>query len=129
MRITKAKTKSILLTFVLLGYYPRSQVLSDSPSQDVLGYKQRTNEQRKAMLSKRYDWVLLPRTRNVGVYSDPGAGEYSYKATPNNVPHSPTMREVGTTICLQREFVERWDETGVDRLGGSLDQVVDKDEK
>ena len=39
------------------------------------------------------------------------------------------MREVGTTIWLQREFVERWDGAGVDRLGGSLNQIVDEDKK
>ena len=39
------------------------------------------------------------------------------------------MREVGTTIWLQREFVEGWDGAGVDRLGGSLNQIVDEGEK
>ena len=39
------------------------------------------------------------------------------------------MREVGTTIWIQREFVEGWDVVGVDRLGGPLNQVVDEDER
>ena len=61
--------------------------------------------------------------------SDPCAREYGYKATPNDIPNSPTMREVGTTIWIQREFVEGWDVVGVDRLGGPLNQVVDEDER
>lgn len=32
-------------------------------------------------------------------------------------------------ISCQRAVVEGWDGAGVDRLGGSLGQVVDKDEK
>ena len=81
------------------------------------------------MLNKRYNRVLLPRTRNVGVNSDPGARKYGYKATPNNVPHSPTMREVSTTIPCQRAVVGGWDGASVDGLGGSMNQVVDKNEK
>ena len=61
------------------------------------------------MLGKRQQWITYIsfnptvrlsslRTWNIGVNSDPSAREYGYKATPNNVINSPTMREVGTTI-------------------------------
>ena len=39
------------------------------------------------------------------------------------------MGEVGTTLWIQRTSIERWDGAGVDGLGGSLSQVVDKNEK
>ena len=61
------------------------------------------------MLGKQQQWIMYIsfnptvrlsslRTWNIGVNSDPNAREYGYKATPNNVINSPTMREVGTTI-------------------------------
>ena len=138
--VDKNITQCFILTFILLGYPPSSQELSNRPCQHVLGHKQCADKQRKAMLGEWLKWVpypsfnptvhlLFPRAKNIRVDSDPCAREYGYEATPNDIPNSPTMREVGTTIWIQREFVEGWDGVGVNRLGGSLNQVVDEDEK
>ena len=76
--------QSVKLTFVVFGYFPSTQVLSNSPGQNILGYEQRTYEQRKSMLGKRPKWIQypffnttvrlsLPWTRDVGMYSNPSA--------------------------------------------------------
>ena len=100
------------LTFILIGYFPSCQVLSDCPSQHVLGYEQRTYEQRQAMLGKRQNWIPYPflqtivrlsllRTRHVGVHCDPSAREDGDEAAPNDVPDGAAMCEVGARIRFQ----------------------------
>ena len=98
--------QSVKLTFVVFGYFPSTQVLSNGPGQNILGYEQRTYEQRKAVLGKRENWVPYPtfntilrlpllRTRNIWVNSNPRARENSDSAAPNNIPYSSTPSEIG----------------------------------
>ena len=47
-------------THIICGYFPRSLVLSDCPSQNIFGHKQGIYEQWKAMLDKRRKWVPYP---------------------------------------------------------------------
>ena len=58
---------------------------------------------------------------------DPGTRKDSDKRTPHNIPDATTVCEVGAMIYPQRAVVNGWDGTPVNR--GSLDQVVDKDDK
>ena len=48
----KKLTQSIELTFILFGYILNNQELLNGPSQHILGHKQCTDEQWKAMLNK-----------------------------------------------------------------------------
>ena len=41
------------ITFILIGYSPSRQVLPYRPSESVLGYEQRTDEQWQTMLGER----------------------------------------------------------------------------
>ena len=88
----------IELTF---GYSPSSQELSNCACQHILGYKQRTDEQRKAILYKRQQWIRYTHFNptvclshllawNVWMNRDPSTEKDGGKATPNNAPDGAT---------------------------------------
>ena len=53
------------------------------------------------MFGKRYNWVLLLRTWNIGVNGDPSTQKDSSKTTPNDAPDCSAMREIGAVIICQ----------------------------
>ena len=131
--VGKIFTQRIRLTFIITSYFPSSQVLPNCPSKHVLGYEQCTYEQRKAMLGKRENRVPYPslktvprlspfRTRNIRMHGDPCTRENRDKTTPNNIPYSSTVGEVGARVRIERATVDR---VGADRVS----QVVDEEEK
>ena len=58
------------------------------------------------MFGKRYNWVLLLRTWNIGVNGDPSTQKDSSKTTPNDAPDCSAMREIGAVIICQRAVVD-----------------------
>ena len=95
-----------------MRYFLSTQVLSNSPSQYILGYEQRTYKQQKAMLDKRHKRVPYPRlktilplpllrTRNIRMNRNPRTRENRDNAAPNNIPNSPTMGEVTARVRLE----------------------------
>ena len=136
--IKKNFNQNFELTTILLGYSPSAKELSYCPSQHILGYKQRTNKQWKAMFGKWQQWIPYTsfnpticfsrlRTWNIRVDRDPGAWEDCYKTTPHDIPDWSTVRKVGTMIRCQRAVVDGRDGAGINK--GSLNKVVDKNEK
>ena len=132
----KNLTQSTELTFIPFGYFPSDQELSNGPSQHILRHKQRTDEQRKAMFSKREQWILYVSsdptirfsflwTRNIRVDGHPGAGEDCNQTAPNYIPNRSAMREVIAVIPCQRAVFDGWNGASVDR--GALKQVIEKE--
>ena len=85
------------------------------------------------MLGKRENRVPYPslkivprlspfRTRNIRMHGDPCTRENRDKTTPNNIPYSSTVGEVGARVRIERATVDR---VGADRVS----QVVDEKEK
>ena len=59
--------------------------------------------------------------------SDPGTRKDRDKTTPNNVPNRPAMRDIRAVVSRQRAVTNGLDGTPINK--GSVNQVVDKDEK
>ena len=90
------------------------------------------------MLGKRQQWIpntsfnptirfSLLRTWNIRVDGDPGTRKDRNNTTPHNVPYCTTVCDVCTMIGVQRATIDEWDGDRVDRLRGTLIQVIEKE--